>query len=77
MEVDEKTGKLILEYIHGNLEVVESNIIQEALLSREQHDDDNGMWTFSKILDHRTEDKGKIKVEVLWDNGETSWEPLA
>eukprot|EP00957_Ditylum_brightwellii_P066057 5010790-Ditylum_brightwellii.AAC.1 len=35
------------------------------------------MWTFSEILNHRTEDKCKIKVEVLWDNGETSWEPLA
>ena len=76
MEVDEETGKVILEYIHGGLEVVEPNIIQEALLSREQNDNDNGMWTFSKILDHRTAEQGKIELEVLWDNGETSWEPL-
>ena len=61
----------------GVLEVVEPNIIQEALLSREQEDGANGMWTFSKILNHRTVNKGKIEVEVLWDNGETSWEPLA
>eukprot|EP00957_Ditylum_brightwellii_P139905 10661050-Ditylum_brightwellii.AAC.1 len=77
MEVDEETGKVILEYIHGGLEVVEPNIIQEALLSREQEDEDNGLWTFSKILTHRTAAQGKIEVEVLWDNGETSWEPLA
>ena len=77
MEVDEDTGKVILEYIHGGLEVVEPNIIQEALLSREQEDGANGMWTFSKILNHRTVNKGKIEVEVLWDNEETSWEPLA
>eukprot|EP00957_Ditylum_brightwellii_P152649 11619405-Ditylum_brightwellii.AAC.1 len=63
MEVNEETGKVILKYIHGGLEVVEPNIIQEALLSREQHDDANETWTFSKILNHRTEDKGKIEVE--------------
>eukprot|EP00957_Ditylum_brightwellii_P189333 14410789-Ditylum_brightwellii.AAC.1 len=76
MEVNEETGKVILEYMHGGLEMVEPNIIQEALLSREQHDDANKMWTFLKILNHWTEDKGKIEVEVLWDNGEMSWEPL-
>eukprot|EP00957_Ditylum_brightwellii_P002948 225362-Ditylum_brightwellii.AAC.1 len=52
MSVDKETCKVILEYIHGGLEVVEPNIIWEALLSREQHDDANGMWTFSKILAH-------------------------
>eukprot|EP00957_Ditylum_brightwellii_P117217 8939338-Ditylum_brightwellii.AAC.1 len=50
MEVDEETGKVILEYIHGGLEAVEPNIIKEALLSREQEDDNNGLWTFSMIL---------------------------
>eukprot|EP00957_Ditylum_brightwellii_P044396 3369313-Ditylum_brightwellii.AAC.1 len=77
MEVDEETGKVILEYIHGGLEVVEPNIIQEALLSREQSDDDNGLWTFSKILAHRTAEQGNIDAYMLLDNGETSWEPLA
>eukprot|EP00957_Ditylum_brightwellii_P182755 13920179-Ditylum_brightwellii.AAC.1 len=29
------------------------------------------------MLDHRTITNKKIEVEVLCDNGETSWEPLA
>ena len=32
--MDEDTGKIILEYIHGGLEVVEPNILQEALLAK-------------------------------------------
>ena len=31
IEVDEDTGKVMLEYIHGCLEFVDANIIQEAL----------------------------------------------
>mmetsp|Transcript_1296 Transcript_1296/g.1575 ORF Transcript_1296/g.1575 Transcript_1296/m.1575 type:complete len:358 (+) Transcript_1296:276-1349(+) len=77
IEVDEETGKVMLEYVHGGLESVEPNIIQDALLSKDQGDEGDGMWTFSKILSHRTVENGKVEVEVLWDNGETSWEPLA
>ena len=75
IEVDEDTGRALLEYIHGGLEWVEPNVIQEALLSREQNDGD--LYTFSKILNHRTTTNGKIEIEILWDNGEVSWEPLA
>ena len=46
-------------------------------MSKNQGDDMDGFWTFSKVLNHRTVENGKIEVEVLWDNGETSWEPLA
>ena len=34
IEVDDDTGKILLEYIHGGLEWVEPNVVQEALLSR-------------------------------------------
>ena len=34
VEVDEKTGKIIPDYIHGGLEIVEPNIVQEVLLSK-------------------------------------------
>ena len=77
IEVDEDTGKVMLEYVHGGLELVEPNIIQEALLSKNQGDDMDGFWTFSKVLNHRTVENGKIEVELLWDIGETSWKPLA
>eukprot|EP00957_Ditylum_brightwellii_P102781 7832712-Ditylum_brightwellii.AAC.2 len=56
IKVDEDTRKALLEYVHGGLEWVEQNILQEALL---------------------TITNGKIEVEVLWDNGKTSWESLA
>ena len=71
IEVDEDTGKVMLEYLHGGLELVEPNVIQEASLSRDQEDDGNKLWSFSKVLNHRTESNGKIEVEILWDNGET------
>ena len=45
--------------------------------TREQDDDGDRLWTFDKVLDHRTEQNGKVEVEILWDNGETSWEPLS
>ena len=77
VEIDEDTEKVMLEYIHGGLELVAPNIIQEALLSRVQEDENNRAWTFDKVLGHRTGDNGKVEVEILWDNGETSWEPLA
>ena len=39
IEVDKDTGKIMLEYIHGGLEFVDANIIQEALLLRDQDED--------------------------------------
>ena len=77
IEVDDETGKIMLEYVHGGFELVEPNVIQEALLSKEYHDDGDDIWTFSKVLNHRTVSNGKIEVEILWDNGDVSWEPLA
>ena len=77
VEVDEDTRKVMLEYIHGGLEMVDPNVIQEALLSREHQDDGNTLWVFEWILNHQTTDHDRVKVKVLWDNGETLLEPLA
>eukprot|EP00957_Ditylum_brightwellii_P097343 7414034-Ditylum_brightwellii.AAC.1 len=77
IKVDEDTGKVLLEYVYGGLELIEPIILQETLLSRNQQEDEDYIWPLSKILNHRTVTNGKIKVEVLQDNGETSWEPLA
>ena len=52
-------------------------MIQEILLSKEARDKADGIWMFSKVLNHCVVNKGKIGVEILWDNGETSWEPLS
>ena len=34
-----------------------------------------GFWHLSKILEHCKVGQ-KYKVHILWENGETSWEPL-
>ena len=52
VEVDEEMGKILIEYAHGQEEWVLPNIIQEAMLSRE--DDGAGLWTFKEILAHRS-----------------------
>jgi len=73
VECDEETGKVLLEYAYGAQEWVEPNLVQEALLSQE--DNDANMWTFSEVLGHRQEGN-QTMVEIQWDNGEVSWEPL-
>eukprot|EP00957_Ditylum_brightwellii_P085532 6505715-Ditylum_brightwellii.AAC.1 len=71
VEVDEDAEKALLEYDHGELVLVEPNILQEVLLSRNQQEDKDDLWLFSKIQDHRTVTNRKIEVGVLWDNEET------
>jgi hypothetical protein len=44
VEVDEDTGRVLLEYISGELEWVEPNIVQEAILSNADND---GCWRMS------------------------------
>eukprot|EP00957_Ditylum_brightwellii_P179455 13670567-Ditylum_brightwellii.AAC.1 len=63
IEVNEDTGKVLLEYVHGDLELVEANIIQEALLSRSQPEVADGLWTFFKVLNHKTAENGHFEVE--------------
>ncbi len=63
--------------MHGGLELVKPNTIWEALFSLEQNEDGEEFWKFTKILNHRTVNNNKIEVEILWDNGETSWKPLS
>ena len=74
VEVDEETGKILLEYSHGQHEWVQPNIVQEALLSRE--DEGAAVWSFKRVLSHKKEGN-QIFVEILWDNNEVTWEPLS
>ena len=76
VEVDEDTGRVLLEYISGELEWVEPNIVQEAILSKIE-DDGDGFYTFSEILSHKKGPNNRLELEILWDNGDVSWEPLA
>ena len=51
--------------------------MQEVLMSREQKEHSKNYWKFWKILNHKTVEIGKIKIQILWDNGEIYWEPLS
>ena len=75
IDVDKETGCILLEYIHGQTEWVEPNILQEALLSHAADDDGTNLWTFSTVLDHKTENN-QVHVKIKWDNGNVTWEPL-
>ena len=76
IEVDEDTGKILLEYSHGELEWVQPNVVQEALLERSEEIEAN-LHTFKKILDHQSRYQGRTEVQVQWDTDEVTWEPLA
>ena len=75
IDVDKETGRNLLEYIHGQTEWVKPNIVQEALLSHAANDDGTNLWTFSTVLDHKTENN-QVHVKIQWDNGDVTWEPL-
>ena len=75
INVDKETGRVLLEYVHRQTEWVESNILQEALLSQEANDDSTNLWTFNTVLDHKTENN-QVHVKIQWDNNDVTWEPL-
>ena len=77
IDVDEETGHILLEYLHGQVKWVEPNILQEALLSHADDDDSSNLWTFSMVLNHKTENnKVQVQVQIKWDNGNITWKPL-
>ena len=39
IDVDKETGRILLEYIHGQMEWVEPNIVQEAMLPHAANND--------------------------------------
>ena len=74
IDVDKETGRILLEYVHGQVEWVEPNILQEALLSHADNDDSSNLWAFSMVLDHKTENN-QVQVQIKWDNSDITWEP--
>ena len=39
-------------------------------------EDDDHVYSFETILDHRKTKHGAYKIKVLWTTGEETWEPL-
>ena len=79
MEVKDKEGDLYhIEYADGNDDHLTYAEIVNML--NKETEDGYHLWTFKEILNHRkTTRDGKqlMEVEVLWDTGEKSWEPLS
>ena len=74
-KVDEET--YLVEYADGN----EDTLTYQEIINLLNKDEETGhsLWTFTKILNHRKatlNGKQTMEVEVLWDTGEKTWEPL-
>ena len=74
-KVDEET--YLVEYADGN----EDTLTYQDIINLLNKDEETGhsLWTFTTILNHRPatlNGKQTMEVEVLWDTGEKTWEPL-
>ena len=59
-------------------EIIAYNEMMHIIDSRTDPDsEENDLWFFDAIVDHRLGSDGKINVLVKWSNGEETWEPLA
>ena len=78
MEVLSKDDdKFHIEYADRN----EAHLTYEEIINLLNKETEDGycLWTFKEILNHRlVKSKGKntLEIEVLWDTGEKTWEPL-
>ena len=71
---EQDPDKWLIRYLHGGEDV---RPYHEVIgLINKTSDDGESLWTFTKILDHRRDRNQKWRLKVLWDNGETTWEPL-
>jgi len=75
-------NKYLLELPDGaREEIVNYNDIINAINrknSDNEADEGDRTWTFSNILNHRTNKENKtLEILIEWDNGEQTWEPLS
>ena len=64
-----------MEYADGN----DDHLTYEEIinmLNRRKKEEGTHLWTFEKITNHRKNTINGKQVEVLWDTGEKTWEPL-
>ena len=38
--------------------------------------DINNLWAYEKIIEHSKALGGKHELQVMWDKGKTTWEPM-
>ena len=66
-------GNFIIQYIDGSEELANYNDIVNKFSQSEE--DSAELYIFTDILDHKIEN-GKSILQIKWDNGEITWEPL-
>lgn len=77
-EYDPVNEEYKLELANGLEETIRYSTIIDLFNRKEEDTDRDGVWSYEKIIGHRKEgSRGKWEVEVLWSNGETTWEPLS
>ena len=75
-KLNDRDDKWVIRFLNGGEDILSYHEIINLI----NRTDDSGekLWTFKEIQGHKRHGsrKDKWKVKVLWDNGETSWEPL-
>jgi hypothetical protein len=71
---DEETGLYKIIQGEDDEDWVTESVIQEALLSRQ--DDGAQRWIVDAIKAHRIEGQ-RVDVQVLWEDGNLTWEPMS
>jgi hypothetical protein len=70
----EEAGKFLVELVNGGEVLMNYNDLINITNACE--DDDEKLWTYEKITGHRQIKGVKWEVKVLWDTGESTWEPM-
>jgi hypothetical protein len=70
---NEENNEFTVELLNGESEHVTYNLMLDAY--NQEEDPEEKLWKFNKITNHQTH-RDKQQVEVLWTNGEVSWEPV-
>jgi hypothetical protein len=63
-----------LELANGRRETISHAALVDKWIS--MREEENDMWSFEKIIGHRKEKKKPPQVQVLWSNGEKTWEKI-
>ena len=71
--VDADVDKVTLTFMNGSEELLEYNDLINLINARDE--DGDNLHSFNAILDHRRKSR-KWEVQVQWDDGDVTWEPL-
>ena len=71
--VDTDMDKVTLTFLNGGEELMEYNDLINLINAK--YEDGDGLHSYKDILDHRKK-RGKIEVQVQWDDGDITWESL-